>query len=308
MTKPNERVVAVVVTFHPDPETLLPLLDSLASQVFRTIVVDNTPAECGDLPLVANCDPARLEFIRLGSNTGIAKALNVGIQRAVQLDPAYVLLSDQDSLPAQDMVARLLESARELIKAGRRVGAIGPVFTDQHTGTTYPFQAQIPGKFFYGHLRADAGHPIVEAVTLITSGMLIPVRSLVACGAMREDFFIDQVDIEWCHRVRAQGYELFGAGRARMFHRMGDARLKVWYFGWRSESAYVPVRVYYRLRNFVAICRLPFVRTRWKIRSAWYWLGFLYSQVVFGQQRARALKMGILGLWDGLRGRMGPHS
>ncbi len=66
------------------------------------------------------------------------------------------------------------------------------------------------------------------------------------------------------------------------------------------------MRVYYRIRNFVALCRLPSIRWRWKLRSGWYWLGFVYTQTVFGQQRLAALRMAARGLRDGLRGRMGP--
>ncbi|EQD74077.1 hypothetical protein B1B_02878, partial [mine drainage metagenome] len=46
---------------------------------------------------------------------------------------------------------------------------------------------------------------------------------------MREDFFIDNVDIEWSHRARAAGFSLFGVGAAVMFHSMGDQALRVWY-------------------------------------------------------------------------------
>lgn len=78
------------------------------------------------------------------------------------------------------------------------------------------------------------------------------------------------------------------------------------YFGWRRESAYSPVRVYYRIRNFVAMCRLPFISLPWKPRSGWNAVGVIYTQTVFGQQRVAALRMALRGLWDGLRGHMGP--
>jgi rhamnosyltransferase len=91
-----------------------------------------------------------------------------------------------------------------------------------------------------------------------------------------------------------------------MFHSMGDHALRVWYFGWRWESAYSPVRVYYRIRNFVALCRLPTIRWRWKVRNGWYIVGVVYTQTVFGQLRIATLRMATRGLWDGLCGRMGP--
>ena len=128
------------------------------------------------------------------------------------------------------------------------------------------------------------------------------------CGPMREDLFIDHVDIEWCHRARSRGWKLFGTSNASMLHSMGgEEPLRVWYFGWRQESAYSPLRMYYRIRNFVVLCGLDYIDVRWKIRNAWYWLGFVYSHVVFGHTKFASLRMAWMGLVDGLRGRLGPH-
>lgn len=301
------RVDAVVVTYYPDLALLGGLLRALAPQVGRIHVVDNTPV--GDTRLeimLAESSSIDVRLIRLGTNMGIAKALNEGINAARDCGATHVLLSDQDSLPAPDMVSALLRTWNELRTQGIQVGVVGPTFTDINTGLTSPFQASVPGKFFYGHLRPDVGRPVVEALTLITSGSLLPLAALDDVGPMREDFFIDHVDIEWCHRARARGWKLFGTGAATMFHRMGDASLRVWYFGWRQESAYSPLRMYYRMRNFVSLCRSPAIDARWKLRNAWYWLGFVYSHAVFGPQKRGSVRMALRGLSDGLRGRLGP--
>ena len=301
------RVFSVVVSYQPDTEVLRALLDTLLAQTTGVFVVDNTPAADQRVEALCAALPQQtLHLIRLGDNFGIARALNIGIDAALAAGATQVLLSDQDSLPAPDMVAALLAALDDLQRAGQRVGAVGPTYTDRHTGITFPFQAHIQGRVFYGHRRPDAAHPTVEALTLITSGTLVPAPVLRDVGPMREDFFIDNVDIEWCHRVRAAGYALFGVGAAVMFHSMGDQALRVWYFGWRHESAYSPVRVYYRIRNFVALCRLPFIPWRWKLRSGWNIVGVVYTQTVFGRQRLAALRMAARGLRDGLRGRMGP--
>lgn len=303
----SSKVFAVVVAYLPDTDVLRALLDTLLAQTAGVVVVDNTPVDDRRVEtLCTTLAQDTLRLMRLGQNLGIACALNVGIDAAMAAGATHVLLSDQDSLPAPDMVAELLRAHDELTRAGRCVGAVGPTYTDRHTGITFPFQADVPGKLFYGHHRPDAAHPTVEALTLITSGTLIAAPVLRELGPMREDFFIDHVDIEWSHRARAAGYALFGVGAAVMFHSMGDHALRVWYFGWRQESAYSPLRVYYRIRNFVALCRLPNIRWRWKLRNGWYIIGVVYTQTVFGQQRFATLRMVARGLWDGFCGRLGP--
>ena len=302
------RAHAVVVSYRPDLGLLRALLEALAPQVAAIELVDNTPvADARVADLAQELALPSLRLHRLGDNYGIACALNVGVQAAWNAGASHVLLSDQDSLPPPDMVAGLLRAEAELIASGVRVGAIGPRFTDAHTGITFPFQAWVPGKFFYGHVHPSARQPVVEALTLITSGTLIPAAAWAAAGPMREDYFIDYVDIEWSHRARAAGLHLFGTLYATMAHRMGDDQLRVWYFGWRRESAYSPLRVYYRIRNFVALCRVPSLPTRWKWRNGWYTFGVAYTQVIFGYQRGAALRMALRGLWDGFRGRMGRY-
>jgi rhamnosyltransferase len=309
MAPVDVRVHAIVVTYQPEQRALIDLLEALSPQVERIHVVDNSAND--DLRVATLLDGLQFDNVvihRLGGNHGIAKALNVGISHAQGAGATYVLLSDQDSLPATDMVAGLLVAHAQLVANGCKVGAVGPMFTDRNTGHVSSFQAEIPGKFFYGHVRPDTTRPEVEALTLITSGMLAAIEVFDDAGGMREDFFIDHVDIEWCHRVRTRGWRLYGTRRATMFHRMGDASLRVWYFGWRQESAYSPLRIYYRIRNFIALCKSPMIDWRWKLRNGWYWLGFVYSHVMFGGQKKRSLVMASRGLADGLRGRMGPFS
>lgn len=304
-----KKVAAVIVTHHPRADELLPLLERLSSQADKLIVVDNTPGTRNtelEALIAAGARQADCITLRLGENRGLARALNEGCRLALASGAEFLLLSDQDSLPAEDMVRELCRAYRALTDAGLKVGAVGPTYTDLHTGLTYPFQAQLPGRLFYGHKVPTGDAPHVEALTLITSGTLIPAGVFKDVGAMREDFFIDQIDIEWCHRARAKGYRLFGTGWAAMHQRMGDARLKVWFLGWRFESAYSPTRIYYRLRNFVALLKLDFIDWRWKMRSCWYHLGLLYSHVFFGPRPFRTAKMFFKGIMDGLRNRMGP--
>lgn len=306
-----ERVFvhAIIVTYFPEVAVLDALLRALEGQVQRICIVDNTPsADDRVASLLLGRDCSGIDLVRLGSNLGIARALNVGMEHALSGDSTHILLSDQDSLPAPDMVAGLLQGLQTLEANGEPIGAIGPTYTDRHTKLVYPFQVHRPGKLFYGHGRPNDQKSILEVLTLITSGTLMPVGAARQIGPMLDEYFIDQVDIEWSHRARHMGYKLFGTSLGVMYHSMGDDYLDVWYFGWRRESAYSPIRVYYRIRNFVALCRVPWIDVWWKVRSTWYCLGFFYSQVFFGKQARSALRMAWRGLCDGLRGRMGAFS
>lgn len=308
----NSAIFGIIVTYYPKPEVLLPLLNLLATQTCKIIIVDNTDASHNCvLDNILNSHTAlprdQLNVIKLGENRGIATALNIGIDSAIHFGCTHVILSDQDSLPAPNMVINLVRAFKDISNLGIQIGAVGPTYTDLHTKITYPFQVQVPRRFFYGHQAPTPNNPHIEALTLITSGTLIPIMVIQDVGLMREDFFIDHVDIEWCHRARSKGYRLFGTGYATMYQRMGESHLKVWYLRWRNESSYSPLRIYYRLRNFVVLCHLPYIDWRWKLRSGWYWTGITYSHVFFGTNKLETLKMGLKGIWHGLSNKMGRY-
>jgi rhamnosyltransferase len=305
------KTFAVIVAYYPDESHFNALLSSLSGQCSKIIVVDNTESIEDSVSVhfpKTEHHIDRFHVVRFGENLGIAKALNVGMQYALDEGADFVLLSDQDSLPENNMVENLLRAYSNLSGAGLRVGAVGPTFTDLHRALTLPFQVQLPGHLFYKHRIPSEDEPHVEALGLITSGTLIPISTIRDVGLMREEYFIDKVDIEWCHRVRAKGYRLFGTGWARMYQRLGEGKLKVWYFGWRHDSVYSPLRIYYQIRNYVAICRLDYVDWKWKVRNGWYTFGVFYSQVFFGKTRGKACLMGLLGLWHGIVNKMGRYA
>lgn len=306
----GDSIAAIIVTFSPNADSFSALLTALSRQVDLCIVVDNTP--CSDdsvwkIIMESEIDLEKLRSVRLGDNFGIGSALNIGADIALESGASFVLLSDQDSLPAQTMVASLYGLYRRLSSEGNKVGAVGPTYTDIYTGRLHPFQTWEPGAFFYGHRFPDKGGH-VKVLSLITSGTLIERSVLEDVGPMDEGLFIDYVDVEWCLRAASLGYDLFGSGAARMSQRMGDKSLRVWYLGWRSETYYPPLRLYYRVRNHIALTRRSYVPMRWKIRASWYITGVIYSHTVFGDKRLQSLRMTVKGLMHGISKRMGKLS
>lgn len=304
----NERVFAVVVTYLAQVQALASLLTTLVSQVARVVVVDNSPED--DTTVQSLCEELgfpTIELIRLGGNLGIAKALNVGIEAARSAGATHVLLSDQDSEPACDMVNGLLCAEADLRRHTARIGAVGSSFTNVNSGKLFPFHVIVKGRPFYGRRSASMEDPHVEVITLITSGTLVPMAVFDEVGLMREDFFIDCVDTEWCYRARAHGYLLYGTAWATMVHRMGDATLRFWFLGWIKGNVHSPLRIYYQIRNLVRLQFNGYRGIRWRIRIIWSFSAIFYCHVFYGSARRTSLRMALRGLYDGLRGRMGEY-
>ena len=295
---PAGRLQAVVVTFHPEPRTLESNLAELAAQTDGVIVVDNTPG--GALHLAETCARAGARLIANGDNLGIARAHNLGIRHARALGATHVLLMDQDSAPGPNMVAALWAAHDALTRQGRRVAAVGPRFMEEHRDDFPPFVRTCGLRT----VRCPCPRPdaVVAVDHLISSGCLIPLAVLDAVGGMAEAMFIDYVDIEWGLRARRLGFQCYGVCAARMRHRIGGTPLR---FLRRRLTSHDALRHYYLVRNRVWMYRQPGPPLAWKVADGWR-LALMYGvHSLCARPRRDHFRMMSLGLWHGLRGRLG---
>ncbi len=294
-------VVAVVVTYEPDLAALYALLHSLRSQVSNVIVVDNGSS----LDICKGIDTAFFvdswcELVRLPTNLGIAAALNVGIDWARRRGAGYVVLFDQDSLPAPDMVQRLTEVIQAKQAAGCKVAAVGPRYMDERQDNPPPF-IRIRG-FKLVRQACNKSSSIVDVDYLISSGCLIPMSTLDVVNLMQEELFIDYVDIEWGLRAKRKGFRSYGVCSAKMKHDLGETPLS---FLGKKIPLHSPLRHYYHFRNAIWLYRQQWVPVNWKFVDGWKLLLKYVFYALFAKPRWSHFRMMTLGVWHGLRGRMG---
>lgn len=303
MAKNSGVVWAVVVTYRPDLETLGCLLRSLVQQVDGVVVVDN--GSSGSVLVWLESYPAVIPFtvIPLFDNKGIAMAQNVGIDHARTQGANYVILSDQDSEPASDMVEKLKLVAEAQLEADIPVGAVAPIYKDAENGLLSGF-VQV-GIFGFRRVGCEDSDRVVEADFLIASGSLIPITTIDAVGGMDDELFIDHVDTEWCFRVKSYGYRLFGVCNARMMHTLGDKRSKIWFLRWRTIPHHSPFRYYYMFRNSTLLQKRKYMPFLWKLADFGRCMRAMTYFGLFSPLRFACLKMMYRGFRDGLAGRVG---
>lgn len=289
----NEHIVAIVVTYQPDLDTLDELLNSIINQVHTVLIVDNGSGL--DDFSSRHLDP-RVRFLSTGFNKGIAAAQNLGITLARQLNANLVLFFDQDSVAAPDMVSKLLEAFKSL----SAVGSIGPRYFDTRQENPPPF-IRIEGLRLH-RCKCNTADTVIPVDYLISSGCLIPMSVLDRVGGMREDLFIDYVDIEWGLRARHQGLQSYGVCSAYMRHSLGDRPIEL--FG-KNIPLHSPLRHYYHFRNAVLLYREAWVPLNWKLVDGWRLCLKYVFYSLFAKPRMAHWRMMTLGLWHGLKGKAG---
>lgn len=295
----SNKVIGIVVTYHPDVVPLQRLISKLAPQVAEVVLVDNGSPD--SLISEAMSDVVEIcQWIRLGRNTGVARAQNVGIDWARAHGATHVVLFDQDSEPAGDMVLCLISAWRDLVVQGVRVASLGPRYMDKRQVNPPPF-IQIRGLKLIRHV-CSSESATVEVDYLISSGCLIPLSAFEAVGRMCEELFIDYVDIEWGLRAKTRGLRSFGVCNAQMAHALGDEPIK---FLGRSLPLHSPLRHYYHFRNAIWLYKQNWLPLNWRLVDGYRLLlkyGF-YSLIP--KDRGRHFQMMTLGIWHGIRNRLG---
>ncbi len=258
-------ICAIVVSFHPDTAVLISLLQQIGTQR-EFLLIDNASANIDNFRAVAESTPRCLGVRVLESNIGLASALNLGIEEAARRGFGFVVLFDQDSQVPLSFFANLYASYVEASRLSPRpVAAVGPRITHPGSGAGMPF------KLFSRWIgRTDRPLPgsnrLSQAEFRSSSGGPIPLQAPEQIGPMRDAYFIDNVDLEWCFRARARGYVMVGTDNTTLFHRIGEA----------SDEPLVraglmvqhsPLRSYYSTRNRFALYREPYAPWGWKLRD-----------------------------------------
>jgi rhamnosyltransferase len=292
----NSAVIAVIVIYQPDLLVLDRLLNALVRQVGVAVIVDNGSSIETKLKPERYL-PLKVNALRLNENMGIAFAQNRGIEFARQMQARFVLLMDQDSIPEPDMVQALLSAAMD-----KSAGAVGPRYVDSRHENPPPF-IRIRG-LRLERLSCSEPDAVVPVDYLISSGCLIPMAVLDHVGGMREDFFIDFVDIEWGLRARKFGYQCYGVCNAGMSHCLGHDPIKM--FGMKFPL-HSPLRHYYHFRNAVLLTKERWTPGNWKLANGWRTCLKYFFYSLFARPRIEHCRMMTLGIWHGLLGRTGQY-
>lgn len=284
------EVCAVVVAFHPDDAFESRLIDVLV-QIGALVVVDNTPAEERRHPIAMPAEGNKpVCLIENTNNLGVAVALNQGLLQALEWNCGWLLTLDQDSYCYPDMVQTLLHVHANCAPPAV---VIGGNYLDKRNGKT-KVTVGMNGEF-------------LDQKTVITSGCLVDARFAQRIGGFREDYFIDQLDHEFCLRARSHGGKVVISRKPVMEHSVGEDG-GVWLPPLGYLPNHSPLRKYYVARNsFVTIFTYWRREPDWCLRRLVRLAMGLLLMATLEQRRLAKVAAFFIGVADAWRGRMGPR-
>lgn len=215
------KIAAVTVLYNPDHD-VLENISSYIEGVDKLYAVDNSEKKNKTTVEALRRDP-KIDYIDNHGNQGIAHALNVGAKEAIRDQNDYLLIMDQDSRFLPGDIHKFIAN---IDSDSKKIGIIAP-FSYENESTLYPFYDLIS----------------------ITSGSVYNLDVYSEVGPFKNEFFIDEVDVEYCLRMNKSGYYLKRINSIVLTHKLGDskeARFLFWKFYTSNHSA---IRRYYIIRN-----------------------------------------------------------
>jgi N-acetylglucosaminyl-diphospho-decaprenol L-rhamnosyltransferase len=297
---PGLSVHVVMVNYNSSGYVAHCLRSMPENGVGRIVVVDNaSAAEDREHLAAVAADNDRVEVLWSAANVGFGAGVNAGVRH---LDPA-----DDDVFVVLNPDTRVLEGAFEALAAALRAGTFDVVSPVIYTG-----EAGAPAVWFGGgemdlrrgetvHIdlgrtgRAQTGSRAISFVTGAAPAMT--GRTWRDVGGFREDLFLYWEDADFSLRAVAQGKRLGLAGDALVWHEEGGSG------GGRGRSA---AYHYYMQRNRLLVLR-PIVGLRPLLVGSGTGptLRLVARAALEPQARWRKVRLSLLGLCDGIRGRTG---
>jgi rhamnosyltransferase len=271
------NIIAIIVTYNPEQERFIEVFRSTIAQVDRAIIVDNDSQNKDFIKSLCNSKD-NCEFIEVGFNSGIAHALRIGISYARKYNPRWLLFLDDDTIPLENAISKVMKIVNDLPEVIRqRIGA--------------------------GLLGSEEGDCSIKEIRYgIFSGTLIN-SEIVPKVCCRDEFFLDSADHDMYSRIKELGYLTLIISCKLVDHKLGKIMwIPVISNMLRRPTYYEPSwRYYYIVRNSTRLLiegRIDFVLY---LRQIIDW----GAKIIFVEGFKKFLKALGLGLMHALLNKFG---
>lgn len=256
-TKNSLSIVPIIIWYNPETlgeNIVIENINTYSAYFEKVIIVDNSKENNSAL-----CSKiSNSIYIPNYENLGIAKALNQGCQKAIEMNFEWVLTMDQDSMWAdKESLLHFLFKTEELAKISDKNVSFSPSMINIYTKKEDIVLNKKENNY--------SNEKIVW-----TSGNIVKLSAWAKVGGYNESLFIDDVDHEFCYKLGEENYNIIRINDAYMNHSLGEHKEGRKYYILKSLGEHKGVRYYYMVRNCLYM-RKRFPKF-WKDYNRFYFL------------------------------------
>ncbi|QOY51419.1 glycosyltransferase [Candidatus Sulfurimonas baltica] len=288
------KIAASVVLYNPE-DKIFNNIKSYANKVDKLIVIDNSTTHNLDLIKNINQSFDNLIYINNNTNIGIATALNIACDKAIELGYDWILTMDQDS---------------EFINFNHYKTCL---LNFNNTDNIALFAANT----LYNakeHLPSNPTCNYEEKFIVITSGNFLNLKLFNQIGRFEDKLFIDLVDYDYCFKAQEKNYKILYFKDVLVEHNLGSLfeRRNLITKKIKIKTEHNPQRIYYFARNYLYIAS-KYGKKFSKEASIFKIINILFihevTKIIFYEDnKFKKIYAKFLGLYHFLVGKYGKHN
>ena len=196
---------------------------NLANLSSDIIVVDNASTD-GSAQFIKDFYK-KIILLENETNTGGSGGFDRGIKFAIQGEYKYLVLLDNDILLEENTILNLVK----YIEVNPNVGVVGSKICTmdnpnilQEMGSYIDFEEGFNIKTPFKGYRDNDSLPKIVNCDYVPACCLITTNEVLnKVGSFNTDHFIYWDDMDWCTRIKREGFEIHAINESRVFHKMG---------------------------------------------------------------------------------------
>ena len=248
------KLAAIVIWYNPEQmedNVAIKNVLSYSEHVQKVYIIDNSNSD--NSKLASNIKNS--VYVANKKNLGIAKALNIGCKRAYDDHFDWVITMDQDGYFENNEFKKYIKLVDSKILSNPKIKSY---YCSQNESQQFePIIRRIKRNiirtvtfsFFNKDKKESKGNELDEC---ITSANIINLKTWEELGGFDDFLFIDWVDIDFCYRLKENGYKIQSVRECYSNHTLGNVNMNKWVGGY---VIYNDFRMYHIIRNYKIMCK-----------------------------------------------------
>jgi GT2 family glycosyltransferase len=291
--------IAIIVLHYKNLPDTLECLHSLAKidyPSFEIILIDNGSSD--DLAVAYDLFTS-LTIVRNAKNLGFAEGCNRGLSHALLSGAQYMLLLNNDTVVDPTILSSFVQAAQDNPSAGAFGAKIfyydHPTLIWHAGGNVHLYKLRC-----YHEGCLDCGldkkwEDVREIAYACGCALFIKASVFEKVGPMAPEFFLIWEEIDWCFRMRKQGYPCLFVPAARVWHKISRS-FEEGHQGSLWQYYYHRNRLFFLKRHISLGLRWRFYCTRFpKEALILLWNAFYPG---FSQEHRRRHRYALQGVCD----------
>ncbi len=190
---------------------------------YEIVVVDNCSTDDSYSKLEKIDD---IKLIKAKSNDGFATGNNIGIKYALSQKAKYVLLLNNDTIDTKDSIYKMIDKMNnemDIAVLGCRIMYYDNKELINYYGGTINWNKGTVSMYGYKEKYKEDGKKFFYCDYITGCCMLIRTDILENTGLLPEEYFMYYEDVDFCAKVKQNGYKLAVLGDSFIFHRTSSS-------------------------------------------------------------------------------------